>query len=71
MKVKFFDKKENKVGTLYGIANRPDGRIGLYILSNNYAHGKMHKSWLLIKTFDIESEARDLFSKKINGRAKR
>ena len=73
MKVKFLEKKENKAGTIYGLASRPNGTFGVYVLKNNYngqVKGGISSSWAYcIKDVD-ENTARAYFIKMTNGKKK-
>lgn len=73
MRVTFIEKSQNKAGTTIGLAKLPNETFGVYILKANYAghvKGGIAYSWCyFIKDVD-EKTARELFEKKLKGRAK-
>ena len=73
MKVSFIEKSQNKAGTMYGLALLKSGKFGVYVLKENYAghvRGGIAKSWAYCAKELTEKDARDLFNKKINGKAR-
>lgn len=73
MKGILVEKAKNKAGTTIGLAKRPNDTFGVYILKANYAghvKGGIAYSWCyFIKDVD-EKTARELFEKKLKGKAK-
>ena len=73
MKVKFIEKAQNQVGTVYGLAAFPNGKYGVYILKHNYAShvkGGIVSSWCYCLKDVEENVARELFQKKLKGKTK-
>lgn len=70
---KLIEKDKNKVGTVFSFVQHQNGKFGVYILKGNYAghvRGGISLTWCYCGKNLDEQTARELFIKKLKGRAR-
>lgn len=73
IKIKLIEKAENKVGTVFGLEKNERGTFGVWILKASYAghvKGGVAYTWCYVIRDVDEATARDVFAKKLRGKAK-
>lgn len=71
MKIKIIEKSKNLAETIYCLAQLPNEKFGVFVLSHNYIRGKIVADWRYsLKDVDEET-ARKHFIKKLKGKIRR